>query len=269
MTDGRRAEHGVIRSLGTLHLEGDVRLRPKPLLLLVFLGLEGPTNRARLASLFCSDAADPADALATALRRARAGLADAQTGSEVATTLGSDALVFRNTVLAGDDERAVAHYRGPFLDGLTVPLGADLEEWCFRTREDLAALAVMAHLRLARAALAGGSRGACLRHASDALRHAPAGALDESQVAALRRVCRDAELALPGQWAHAVGASPILRRHAGATSRRSAAAASRCYRRVEGWELLGGAMAGLARDAGRGSTRSRKTSRGPRHARLA
>jgi hypothetical protein len=179
----------------------------------VYLGLEGPTPRGRLASLFCTGAADPADALATTLRRARVGLADAPIGAEVATVLGSDALAFRTAALEGDDERAVTYYRGPFLDGLTAGLGTDLEEWCFRTREDLAGLAVMAHLRLARAALASGSRSTCLKHATAALRHAPAGTLDASRVAALRRVLREADLLLPGLWSHAVGPGPIVRRH--------------------------------------------------------
>ncbi len=63
-----------IRALGTLGFEGRTRFRPKALLLLTYLGLEGPTPRSRLVELFSAGARDPADAFATTLRRARAGL---------------------------------------------------------------------------------------------------------------------------------------------------------------------------------------------------
>ena len=56
-------------TLGRLRLEGTSLTRPKPLLLLAYLALEGPTPRTRLCRLFFDDAANPPDALGTTLRR--------------------------------------------------------------------------------------------------------------------------------------------------------------------------------------------------------
>jgi hypothetical protein len=57
-----------LRTLGSLALEGTALRRPKPLLLLAYLALEGATPRRRLAELFFGDTKDPLDSLSTALK---------------------------------------------------------------------------------------------------------------------------------------------------------------------------------------------------------
>jgi len=163
-----------IRALGTLGFEGRPRVRPKPLLLLTYLGLEGPTPRSRLVELFAAGARDPADAFATTLRRARVGLLAHAGDASPAAAVGSDALAFRERALAGDHASALRLYRGPFLAGLTLSLGVELEEWCMHTREELAALAVTCHVRAAAVALAAGERELAARHALLAARDASA-----------------------------------------------------------------------------------------------
>lgn len=42
-----------VKTLGTLRLNGEKLTRPKPLLMVAYLAHEGPTDRDRLARLFC------------------------------------------------------------------------------------------------------------------------------------------------------------------------------------------------------------------------
>lgn len=254
-----------IQALGTLRHEGDVSLRPKPLLLLTYLGLEGPTSRSRLVELFGAGAADPADAVATTLRRARPGLVMGGDGDDrLATRLGSDALAFRERALAGDDTAALARYRGPFLEGLALSLGIELEEWCMDTREALARLAVSLHMRQACAALASGERERATRHTLLAVRHAPPEALDLRQVEALERLSERAHLPLPGRWAHPYDALQRRRRTALTRSRRHTRDATRRTRLLDDWRTLAGSMRVLVLElAGpprRGAARGRSTS---------
>lgn len=235
-----------IQALGTLRHEGDVSLRPKPLLLLTYLGLEGPTARSRLVELFGAGAADPADAVATTLRRARPGLVLAGAGDDrLATSLGSDALTFRERALAGDDAAALARYRGPFLDGLALSLGVELEEWCMDTREALARLAVTVHMRQACAALAAGERERATRHTLLAVRHAPPEALDVRQAEALERLSERAHLPLPGRWTHPSDARRRMRRAVLTRSRRHTLDLTRRTRLLDDWRTLAGSMRAL------------------------
>lgn len=61
-----------LRALGRLHVAGSALRRPKPLLLLTYLAMEGTKPRQHLSELFFSEARDAADALGTTLRRLRA-----------------------------------------------------------------------------------------------------------------------------------------------------------------------------------------------------
>ena len=185
-----------IRALGTLGFEGRTRFRPKPLLLLTYLGLEGPTPRWRLVELFGAGARDPADAFATTLRRARDGLLAHAGDESPAAAVSSDAVAFRERALAGDHASALSLYRGSFLAGLRLSLGVELEEWCMHTREELAALAVRCHVRAAGVALAAGDREAAARHALLAARAAPEEVLEAREIAQLRHVCARSRLAV-------------------------------------------------------------------------
>lgn len=253
-----------IRALGTLRLDGQVTLRPKPLLLLTYLGLEGPTPRSRLVELFGAGAADPADAVATTVRRARPGLAPAEGDDRLATSFGSDALAFRERALAEDDAAALARYRGPFLDGVTLSLGVELEEWCVATREALARLAVAVHVRQACAALTAGERERATRHTLLAVRHAPPEALDVHQVEALERLSERARLPLPGRWTQPYGVRQRTRRAASSGSRRRALAPTLRTRLLDDWRTLAGSMRALVLEVAgpprRSATRARRPS---------
>ena len=61
----------LLRTLGELRLEGSDFSRPKPLLLLAYLALEGPKPRRYLAELFYMDTKDPYNGLAQAVKLLR------------------------------------------------------------------------------------------------------------------------------------------------------------------------------------------------------
>ncbi|WP_189099566.1 tetratricopeptide repeat protein [Deinococcus knuensis] len=161
-----------LRTLGDLSVEGVTFRREKVLLLLAFLCVEGPQPRRRLADLFWPDAANPMNSLAQHLVHLR-GLGGALTedGPRVGASLtGSgtqptqdggglrcDACDLREAVRRGRPQEAADLYRGPFLDSLTIPLGADLEEWVFDTRETVARDARTALTTLAAQAAAHGN----------------------------------------------------------------------------------------------------------------
>ncbi|MGM9321581.1 hypothetical protein [Deinococcus aquaticus] len=157
-----------LRTLGDLSVEGVTFRREKVLLLLAFLCVEGPQPRRRLADLFWPDAANPMNSLAQHLVHLR-GLGGALTedGPRVAAGTASaaqegralrcDACDLREAVRRGRPQDAADLYRGPFLDSLTIPLGADLEEWVFDTRETVARDARTALTTLAAQAAAHGN----------------------------------------------------------------------------------------------------------------
>ncbi|CAM3677397.1 hypothetical protein [Deinococcus frigens] len=153
-----------LRTLGGLSVEGITFRRQKVLLLLAYLCAEGPQPRRRLADLFWPDAANPMNSLAQHLVHLRSlpGAVQEQ-GSRVEAGAGvlCDLRELRELAHGGELARATALYGGPFLDTLNIPLGADLEEWIYETREALArevrglwlnkAAAAAAHGRAARA----------------------------------------------------------------------------------------------------------------------
>jgi DNA-binding SARP family transcriptional activator len=63
----------LLRTFGSLVLEGSDFTRPKPLLLLSYLALEGPQDRRCLAELFWPGASDHLKSLTVALVRLRKG----------------------------------------------------------------------------------------------------------------------------------------------------------------------------------------------------
>jgi predicted ATPase len=130
-----------LRTLGRLALEGVDFRRPKPLLLLAYLALEGPRERRFLSELFWSAAVEPLTSLRVALGQLRRGAPGAITteGAMVATSIPSDAGELLSGL--GGDELAdpLGLYAGPFLDAVPLrDLGVELEEWVYRTREYVA-----------------------------------------------------------------------------------------------------------------------------------
>ena len=168
-------------SLGGLQLEPDAYPRPKLLLLLCYLALEGGRSREHLRTLFWPQATDASASLRVALAQLKADLPGVLqfTESLVSTDLGCDAVSLLEAFEAGDLARTVALYRGAFLDGAsTAEWGLELEEWVLTTREFLAARVVEAHLRLAEEAQAFAETAVAEDHAI-AARNLPGAALAE------------------------------------------------------------------------------------------
>ena len=131
-----------LRTLGGLKLEGAAFSRPKPLLLLAYLALEGPQERRHLAELFWPGpgyALRNLSTVLTRLREADAGIIEGD-GVRIRTTLTCDAQLLLTALEKRELESGLEAYRGPFLDGLTPKgLSSELEEWVLQTREFIAA----------------------------------------------------------------------------------------------------------------------------------
>jgi len=129
-----------LRTLGGLRLDGSTFARPKPLLLVTYLALEGPKARADVAELFWLRR-KPRHNLAMALSLLRKGAPGlvAGDGHKVWATVDVDALQLLTMLADGHLERAVALYEGPFLEGVHgADWGTELEEWVYATRERVA-----------------------------------------------------------------------------------------------------------------------------------
>lgn len=129
-----------LRTLGALQLEGGQLRRPKALLLLAYLTLEGRQARGHLAELFWPEATDRRNRLSVTLGRLRSdapGAIDAD-DEQVAALLPCDAVALLDALARNDLGAATAAYGGAFLAGLDLPLGVELEDWVYATREHLA-----------------------------------------------------------------------------------------------------------------------------------
>ncbi len=141
-----------IRTLGGLALDGANFTRPKPLLLLTYLALEGAQERRYLAELFWPEASDRLKSLTVALSQLRQGAPGAVQADrqQVWTRLPCDAAELLERLQNGVPDEKLLSGRGPFLAGLHLPgLGVELEEWVFRTRELVTARLHQVRLRLA------------------------------------------------------------------------------------------------------------------------
>lgn len=150
-----RCLHVKLRTLGGLALEGSSLTRPKPLLMLAYLTLNGATTRRELADTFYHDALDARDSLSTGLRHLRKIDAVALLDDDrVASAVECDATELLKDFDAYRYGAVLDAYRGPFLDGLDVELGVELEEWLFANREAIARRVRSSALHRARAAIA-------------------------------------------------------------------------------------------------------------------
>lgn len=165
--------------------------RPKPLLLLSFLAFEGRRPRRDVAELFWPGSVDRMRALSVTLARLRRGAPGAveADGEHVWTGVQTDAERFLTLARRGRHREALAHYGGAFLAGLQLPhVGAELEEWLYRTRELLAGHARRAHLALAEDADASGDPAASLGHAEAAFELEGAGPFEDDELRRLLTV---------------------------------------------------------------------------------
>lgn len=138
--------------LGELKLEGSPLTRPKPLLLLAYLSLEGSRDRRDLAELFFRGNQDRAQGLRVALSHLNKEAGGALRSSEkrLWTELPSDVAELEQLSAAGQWEKALELYRGPFLEGLNLSdLGEELEEWLYTWREKVAVQVREVKLKLA------------------------------------------------------------------------------------------------------------------------
>ncbi len=130
-----------LRTLGGLKLDRNDFSRPKPLLLLSYLSLEGSQDRRHLAELFYPGPTRPLGSLASELTRIRKAIPGAIGTSEERAwcELGADAQELLAALEGGDLSRGLELYQGRFLDGLHLKdWGTELEEWVYGTREFIA-----------------------------------------------------------------------------------------------------------------------------------
>ncbi|TVR85513.1 MAG: NACHT domain-containing protein, partial [Trueperaceae bacterium] len=135
-------------------LEASALSRPKPLLLLTYLAIEGRRHRRHVAELFWPTARDHMKALTVALARLRRGAPGALDADAEHVWAHVTTDVERFLALLRDDrhDEALTLYRGPFLDGFHPRhSGAEVEEWVYQTREYLAGHARRALLAVAEA----------------------------------------------------------------------------------------------------------------------
>ncbi len=159
----------MLYTLGELRLTGDLVTRPKLLLLLAYLALEGAQNRRQLALLFWGSTQNPMVSLRLALSELRKvpDLIEANR-NQVSTSLKTDVADFEAALREGDLPKALELYHGPFLDNLSLGLEEDLENWLIETRERLAQKAVALLLGLAEQALESGDLALAAKKAEEA-----------------------------------------------------------------------------------------------------
>lgn len=170
-----------LRTFGSLALEGTDFFRPKPLLLLAFLALEGSKSRRYLADLFYPHTRDPRDSLSSAIQllKRKAGPVLRSDSDRISASVRCDASTAMTASERNEYRTVVEMYRGPFLDGLDLSLGAELEEWLFTTREILADRVRQALLGLAEAAAIRGRFEQAAEHARQA--HSVPGAAEPTR----------------------------------------------------------------------------------------
>lgn len=162
----------VLRTFGGLVLEGSDFARPMRLLLLAYLAIEGPTERADLNDVFAAhvgdrgvrdprkEAEDRAKNLTTALGQIRRGVSPdmiVRSKGMVEVAVPCDAVAFDAAVAEGNLESAAALVQGPFLHEAEQlrymrpdRWSPELAAWVRATRLRYAARAVTALTRLGR-----------------------------------------------------------------------------------------------------------------------
>ncbi len=140
-----------LQALGGLRLTSTTFTRPKPLLLLSYLALEGPQQRKHLAELFWSEGNRMKSlSMALTLLRQGAGEVFEADKKQVKTTLPSDVKDLLEALDKSDWEKANELYTGAFLEGIVLDdWSSELEEWVYTTREYLAERVQYALLNLA------------------------------------------------------------------------------------------------------------------------
>ena len=145
--------------LGGLGLESAPFNRPKPLLLLAYLAVEGAKEKRHLYELFWPDAADQATSLRMALSQVRKVDANLFKSDErmVSPSLETDLSALQHAITECNPEKLLELYKGEFLQGFSLPdWSAELKEWVYSTREFITARVRAAFLQIAEAEAAKG-----------------------------------------------------------------------------------------------------------------
>ncbi|UCH27009.1 MAG: AAA family ATPase [Trueperaceae bacterium] len=141
-----------LRTLGGLSLEGTGFTRPKSLLLLAYVALEGSQHRRNLAELFYLGAANPLRSLASEIYRLRNGAPGVikSDRGRIWSEIDCDVQTLLRALEQNELQRSLDLYTGKFLDGIVFKdWGIELEEWVYGTRELLAERVRTAQLSLA------------------------------------------------------------------------------------------------------------------------
>ena len=141
-----------LHTLGKLTLEGSSFQRPKALLLLSYLALEGRKERRFLAELFWPGSKNARTNLAMTLMRLRQQAGEVVDADDTTAwvKVTTDIEQMMTALEKGDLEKGLELYQGAFLEGAAVSgLGIELEDWLHTTRESLASQVQGAWLRLA------------------------------------------------------------------------------------------------------------------------
>lgn len=148
-----------LHTLGSLHLVGHRFHRPKPLLLLAYLALEGPKARRYIAELFFMDTKDPLNSLSRSISYLREESPELIEGDsqQVATSVTCDAVELLELANAQAFERCRELYQGAFAEYVNFTLSEELEDWLYKTREHIAKRMRDVFLQLAEGRMAQGN----------------------------------------------------------------------------------------------------------------
>ena len=141
-------------TLGGLKLSHSNFSRPKPLLLLTYLALEGPQDRGHVAELFFESGSRARSNLSMTLTRLRKAVPEILGADElrVWTSVEIQTQAFLDAVQQRKWYQALELYGGPFLAGFQLPnLKAELEGWLYEKREYFAGQAQEVLLQIAEA----------------------------------------------------------------------------------------------------------------------
>jgi tetratricopeptide (TPR) repeat protein len=169
-----------LRTLGGLRLEGSSFSRPKPLLLLAYLALEGAKPRRYLADVFFMEASDRMNSLSRALsylRQEVPGVIEAD-NKRVWSAVNCDASELLSLTDSRQFEKCLELYQGAFAADYDLGLSEELEEWLYAKREYLAATMREGLLHLAEDLARHGDFAKAAKHAEYAYTLAGAGELE-------------------------------------------------------------------------------------------
>ena len=158
----------LLCTLGKLELKETSFSRPKPLLLLCYLALEGPQERRHVAELFWPEASDHMKSLAVALAQLKREVPKAIEASpmQLKALVDTDVKSLMIAIAQEDIECACELYKGAFLEGFYLNnWGAELEEWVYSKREYIAQSTRQAILKFAEKKVSEGEDTLAVKHA--------------------------------------------------------------------------------------------------------